>query len=492
MTRSPVFRPAADRYLPLGIAAFSAGMIVWVTQIWGLAVHKEQFGPLLIARRLAGGAPFAFGVTDFPAGPLWPLWLSFFAKTGFAIESVARFGQALVTALLLYTLTRFYLRHLLSRAIVAGTALAACTGMLLLGEVYTLSPVPTMMLLATLGLLALARFLLEEQVLAFLAATACLTAAALLWIPAVALSAGAALAILLGGRGNLARRATGAMFFSAAAIVPVMLVLIQSGWPESSGILAGFLVGLDQLTAWSMWAAWPMWLRSILTLFVLVGLVLVYWVTRGPAGIGPALKRRELQLWILISIVWTLQLLVMPLSATLLPLLPALVLWPALGLDSFRDYTPVARELSGRGARFAVWASAILLIIPVWQTITGAWWLYRAGDGVRGFQWQTSPVVYEVRTGPQWPLYSDQPELAQYVLDRPLRQLPTDLSNLELTESRIFILGDSCPPGFCDAAAQHPTLAITASLATRDAFLYDVTLRPAEPALTASDSLIIP
>jgi len=491
MTRSPVFRPAADKYLPLGAAALVAATILISTQLWGLAILREQFGALNRAQLLSQGEPFAFALRDFPTGPLWPLLLSWLAKSGLAIETAARFWQALVGGLLLFTLTRFYLRHLLSRGIVAGTALAAATGVLMLGGGFSLSPLLSAMLFATLGVLALARFLLEEEILSFLAAALCFGVATLLWIPALVLAIGAALAIVLGGRGNFARRFTGTLFFSAAAIAPAVFLLLQGAAPNSAGIFNGIVGATDGLSAWGMWSTWPVWLRLPLTLLVIFGLLMVYLLTRGPAGIGPALKRRELQVWILLSIVWTLGLLLFPQAATFLPILPALVLWPALGLDSFRDYTPISRELSGRGAEYAVWASALFLIIPLWQTGAQSVKQYQAGGGLRGFEWQTSELVQAVKSSASLPLYSDHPALANYILSRQIKPLPSDLTALDLLESRIVILGDSCPPGFCEAAETHSTLDITSALAARHGMLYDVSLR-AQPALAASDSLTLP
>ncbi len=492
MTRSPVFLPASDKYLPLAFALLPVVVVFWATQVWGIAVSKEQFVWLAQANELAAGAKLSFANANYPAGPLWPQLLSYFAKGGFAIEFVARIWQGLMLGSLLYTITRFYLRHLLSRVVVAGASLAAFTGFLLLSEVFSLSPLPTALLLCTLGLLALARFLLEEEILAFLAAALSIGAATLIWIPALVIALGCALAILLGGRGNLGRRFSGVIFFSAAAVAPALYFLSQVSAPRYEWF-GGILPAVDAISAWTMWATWPVWLRVLLTLAVLISLLYVYLATRGPAGIGPALKRRELQVWILLCFVWLLHLLLFPLTTTLVVLIPAFVLWPALGIDSFRDFTPVSTAWAGKGTAVAVWSCLILLLIPVWQAGAFGWKTFQAGDGVRGFEFQSSPLLTELRADQKRPLYSDDPELLTFALNREIKKLPDDLKSLELVESRVVILGDSCPPGICkDDSATHPTLTFASKLAVREGLLYDVTFRAPEPALTASDSLTIP
>lgn len=492
MTRSPVFLPASDKYLPLIFALLPMIVVIAATQTWGIAVLKEQFVWLAKANELAAGAKLSFVDTNYPAGPLWPLLLSYFAKSGFAIEFVARIWQGLMLGLLLYTITRFYLRHLLSRVVVAGASLAALTGFLLLSEAFSLSPLPTALLFCTLGLLALARFLLEEEVLAFIAATVCIGVATLMWFPAVVIAIGCALAILLGGRGNLGRRFSGVIFFSAAAWIPALYLLSQVAAPQY-GLFGGTLPAIDSVSAWTMWSTWPMWLRVLLTLAVLIGLLYVYLATRGPAGIGPALKRRELQVWILLCCVWLLHLLLFPLTTTMVVLIPAFVLWPALGIDSFRDFQPVSNAWSGKGTTVAVWSCLIILLIPVWQAGAFGWRTFQAGDGVRGFEFQSSSLLAELRTDQKRPIYSDNPELLTFAMNREIKKLPDDLKSLDLVESRVVVLGDSCPPGLCkDDSATHPTLTFASKLAVREGLLYDVTFRAPEPALTASDSLTIP
>ncbi len=492
MTRSPVFLPASDKYLPLAFALLPMVVVIWATQIWGIAVFKEQFLWLQTANALSTGATFSFTDAVYPAGPLWPLLLSSFAKTGYLIEFCARFWQAFMLGLLLYTITRFYLRHLLSRVVVAGASLAAFTGLLLLSDAFSLSPVPTALLFSTLGLLALARFLLEEELLAFLAAAACIGIAALIWLPAFAIAIGSTIAILLGGRGNLARRFSGVIFFSAAAWIPALVLLSQVDIPQFE-LFGGMVTAVDSVSAWMMWAAWPIWVRIALTCIVLIGLFYVYLATRGPAGIGPALKRRELQVWILLCCVWLVHLLLFPLSNTMVVLIPAFVLWPALGIDSFRDFEPVSKLWSGRGTAIAVRSCLVLLIIPVWQAGAHSFASFQAGNGLRGFEFQTSPLLTEIRADHSKPIYCDQPELLEFALKSSARKLPYDLTALELAESRIVILGDSCHAGFCtDNSSAHPTLMFAAKLASREGMLYDVTFREPEPALTASDSLTIP
>ncbi len=122
-----------------------------------------------------------------------------------------------------------------------------------------------------------------------------------------------------------------------------------------------------------MWATWPTVVRIAATLLVLGGLLYIYLATRGPAGIGPALKRRELQVWILLSFVWIGHLLIWPTTNTLAPLLSGFLLWPALGIDSFRDFAPINKLYSGLGARVAAGVCAIFLIIPLWQTAFSSW-----------------------------------------------------------------------------------------------------------------------
>lgn len=491
MTRSPVFRPASDKYLPLLFAVVPMAVVIWATQLWGIAVTHEQFSWLKTARDLSAGAKFQFAAAEFPAGPLWPLLLSLFAKTGFEIEFAARFWQSLMLGFLLYTITRFYLRHLLSRVVVAGASLAACTGVLLFSEAFSLSPLPTALLLCTLGLLALARFLLEEENLAFAAAALCSGVAGLIWLPAIVISSGCALAILLGGRGNLARRGSAVIFFSAAALAPSLYVFSQISAPHIE-LFGGILPAIDSISAWTMRASWPLWVRVIATLAILAGLLYVYLTTRGPAGIGPALKRRELQVWILLCFVWLAHLLLFPLATTMVVLIPAFVLWPALGIDSFRDFQPVSSAWSGKGTVVAVWSCVVLLLFPVWQTGEFAWQSFQAGGGVRGFDYQSSSLLMELRDEYNTPIYSDRSDLLAYALRRDVRALPQDLTKLELVESRIVILGDSCPPGICKDDSAHPTLQFTSKLAAREGLLYDVTFRAPEPALTASDSLIVP
>ncbi len=53
MTRSTVFLPATDRYLPISLALSSAIVVLWATQLWGLTVLNEQFAWLLQSQELA-------------------------------------------------------------------------------------------------------------------------------------------------------------------------------------------------------------------------------------------------------------------------------------------------------------------------------------------------------------------------------------------------------------------------------------------------------
>jgi hypothetical protein len=493
MKKSPVFRPASDRYLPLFFAALSAVVVIFATQTWGLAVLPEQFAWLQSAKLFAADRTLDFSVSTFPAGLLWPIVLSFFEQTGYGLEFVARVWQALMMGLLLYVITRFYLRHLQSRVVVAGTSLAAMTGLLYFGEAFALSPLPTASLLAMLGLLALARFLLEDESLFFMLAAFCLGAAAVLWYPAVVMSVGAALAIMLGARGKFARRLSGVVMFVAVACAPAAILIVDSGREFGIFQFQSAMVAVDAISGWMMYAGWPEILRVLLTLAVMAGLLYVYLATRGPAGIGPALKRRELQVWILLSFVWLAHLIFLPLSATLVVLIPAFVLWPALGIDSFRDFDPLSSALSGRGTTVAVWACTLLLIFPVWQTAAKSYRSFLAGDGLNGFEYQTCTMMTELRAEKSLPIYSDRPELLKYVLHSDVRPLPSELRDLELTESRVVILGDNCPPGICaDDSVSQPTLAFVPKLASREGMIYDVTFRAPEPALTATDSLTIP
>lgn len=491
MTRSTVFLPAADRYLPIALAAASALTVIFATHIWGIAVHRNELAPLLTARELAGGAKFNFLTSSYPAGPLWSLLMAQFARTGFAIEFVARAWQALMIGSLMYVATRFYLRHIRSRALVGGTAIGAATGLLLLGEPFSLSPLMTALFLMTCGVLALSRFLLEDEILTFVGAGLCFGVAALLWVPGIVMASGAALAILLGGRGNLTRRLGGVIFFSALSVLPTLAVVIQNGLPERDTIGTEFISALSNASAWTMWSSWPVIVRVALSLLVVAGFLYVYLATRGPAGIGPALKRRELQVWILLTIVWSAHLLIRPTSSTLAPLLTGFMLWPALGIDSFRDFRPISAQMNGNGARVIAGCCAILLAIPLWQTALAAKHQFEAGDGMRGFVWQTSELVLAARQSKQ-PLYSDAPDALAFVLEREVRKLPDDLLTLELAEGTAIILGDSCPEGMCGSQSTHPTLAFESRLTSPEGMIYDIRFRPSEPALTASDSLILP
>lgn len=493
MKKSPVFRPASDRYLPLLFAALSAVVVIFATQTWGLAVLPEQFAWIQSAKLFAADRTLDFSASTFPAGPLWPVLLSLFEQSGYGLEFVARVWQAVMMGLLLYVLTRFYLRHLQSRIVVAGTTLAAMAGMLYFGGAFSLSPLPTALFCSTVGLLALARFLLEDESMFFMIAALSLGVAALMWAPAVVMSAGAALAIMLGARGKFARRLAGVVIFAAIACAPAAFLVSQSGWSFEEINFAGAIASVDAISAWAMFAGWPEVFRVVLTLVIMSALLYVYLATRGPAGIGPALKRRELQVWILLSFFWLAHLVFIPLAATLVMLIPAFVLWPALGIDSFRDFDPVSNALSGRGAAVAVSVCVLLLVFPVWQTSTKCIGSFQKGDGLNGFEFQSSALLTELRSEKSLPLYSDQPELLSYVLHSDVRPLPSDLRELELTESRVAVLGDHCPPGICsDDSLSQPTLAFVPKLASREGMIYDVLFRAPEPALTATDSLTIP
>ncbi|MBK6766608.1 MAG: hypothetical protein IPG71_09930 [bacterium] len=491
MTRSTVFLPAADRYLPTALAAASALIVLAATHLWGIAVDQIGLASLLSARELAGGAKFEFLAPSYPAGPVWPLLLAQFARLGYAIEFVARGWQALMLGMLLYVTTRFYLRHIRSRALVGGTAIGAATGLLLLGEPFTLSPLMTALFLLTCGVLALSRFLLEDEVLTFIGAALCFGLAALVWLPAIVMATGAALAILLGGRGNLTRRLSGVIFFSALAVLPPALCLIQSGLPARQSFGAEFIDALSGASAWTMWATWPLLLRIALTAVVIGGLLYVYFATRGPAGIGPALKRRELQVWILLTVVWLGHLLILPATSTFAPLVTGVLLWPALGIDSFRDFHPINSLLNGNGSRVVAACCAVLLAIPLWQTALAAKHQFDAGGGLLGFRWQTTEFVLEGRHAAA-PLYSDAPEVLAFILNRDARKLPDDLLTLELVEGTAIILGDRCPEGVCGDKSTHPTLVFESRLTSPEGMIYDIRFRPAEPALTASDSLTLP
>ncbi len=493
MKKSPVFRPAADRYLPLFFALVSAAVVIGATQTWGIAVLPEQFLWLKTAQHFLTDLPVEFSQSQFPAGPIWPLMLVVFERSGYAMEFVARLWQALMLALLLYVVTRFYLRHLQSRLVVAGAMIVLTAGVLFFSEAFSLSPLPAALLFSTLGILALARFLLKDEVLFFLVAAIGLGLAALLWLPAVVLALGAALAIMLGARGKLARRTSAVIVFGAVAFLPALLILLQSGISSDASRFYSALYATESVTAWTMFASWPFWLRLSLTLVVMVGLLYVYLATRGPAGIGPALKRRELQVWILLTIVWLAHLLILPLAATFVVLLPILVLWPALGIDSFRDYDAIASLFSGRGTQIAIGSCAILLLLPVWNTSERCWRQARTGNGLNGFEIQSSALLTELRSENWRPIFCDDSELLSYLLKSAVSPLPADLNELELSESRIVVLGDSCPPGICtDESLTHPMLTFIPRLASREGMIYDVTFRAPEPALAASDSLTVP
>ncbi|MCB9365706.1 MAG: hypothetical protein H6508_00765 [Calditrichaeota bacterium] len=493
MTSHPVFRPAADRYLPLGLALMSGLAILFATQTWGLGVLREQFPFLELARNFTADRALDLLSAPFPGGPLWPLLLSLFPRTGFEIEFAARIWQALMIALVVYAATRFLLRHVRSRAVVFGAGVAYATGLVLLSDPFTLSPVPTALLLLHLGMLALARFLYSEGVAPYLGTAVCFAIAALLWTPAVSLAIGAILAILFNGRGNLARRTSGVIFFSAAAILPQLFVLLQNPTRPALFDLTASSEALSQLTSWTMFAAWPWWLRFGLTLVVLASLLLVYLSTRGPAGIGPALKRRELQVLVLMSFVWLAHLLCIPASATFAPMLLGLIIWPALGLDSLKDQNSISALWNGHGARVLASASALLLVAPLWQTVTATMHHNDAGSGLRGFDWQSSALVQTLRHSDAQLLYADNASLARYLLGRDVAPLPDDLRTLDLSEGSIVILGDHCPESLCGTdGAEHATLTIEPVLTTSEGMLYNIGFRPPEPALTASDSLTIP
>ncbi len=493
MNRNTVFLPAADRYLPTVFALASAAVILVVTQTWGIAVLREQFAFLQTARALAGGASFDFFGTPAPAGPLWPLLLSVFARRGIELELGARLWQAAMAALLVYVVTRFYLRHIRSRAVVAGAVIAFVCGVLLLSEPFTISPLLTSLLLLTCGTLALARFLYNEGVFAFICSAVLFGAAALLWIPATVLALGAAFAILLGGRGVLARRFSGVVFFAAIAVAPAALVWIAAGLPKLTFDSIALREALESISAFALVAGWPWWLRMSLTVLLFGGLLYVYLSTRGPAGIGPALKRRELQVWVLLSYVWLTHLLLFPTASSFVPLLPCLIIWPALGIDSFRDFSPFSSLLHGRGAKLAAGLCVVLLVAPLWQTVLAGLKQYQAGDGLRGFTWQTAPLIQELRASDGQLLYTDAPEMLRYITGRAATALPADLRTLDLSEGRIVILGDSCPQGLCQGdSTSHPTLSFAPALTTREGMLYDIRFRPPEPALTVSDTLTVP
>jgi hypothetical protein len=300
---------------------------------------------------------------------------------------------------------------------------------------------------------------------------------------------GAALGVLIAARGNFSRRMGSSLICITLSVLPVVLIGFQAGVTPLE-IPAAFFAAVNSLTA-SLFSDWiPAIVRAAMLLLIAFALGYIYLTTRGPGGIGPALKRRELQLWILLCVVWILHLLAFPLEESLLPLLPFLVLIAALCLDSMRDFSPVSALFSYRSPLISALIALILALYPTYASSRSSFDFHNRGGGLLGFEWQTSEFAQVVRESGLMK-FSDSPSQFVCTFGGTAQVLPDNLHDHVADSCLVVVFSDSCP-SFCEDKSAQSDFLIEPLLAAREGMLYRITRRPPEPAIATLDSLTIP
>lgn len=484
-----MFRHPAVRFLPWIFAGVAALLMLWASHLWGLAVFSETVSVLDQARGVAASSTFSIPQTAHPVGPLWPIAIGYLMRAGLNQMFALRVLQAFAAGLLLFVSLRFLFRHVRSKLLVASSGLLLLTLVFLSEDVFVASPVLIGCAIVLVASLTHARYLLEDSPTFFVVASLLFGVAALFWSAALVFGVGAVLATLIAARGNFSRRLGSALIGIALSVLPVVLVGFQTG-VSPLDIPQAFFAAVNALTA-SLFSDWIHALVRV-ALLILIAFVLgyIYVTTRGPGGIGPALKRRELQLWMLLSIVWILHLVAFPLTDTLLPLFAFLVLIAALCLDSMRDFSPVSALFSYRSPLISALIALMLALFPTYATVVQGLKFHDRGDGLLGFDYQTSEFAQVIRQS-KLPRLSDNPSQFDFTFGVAAQMLPDDIHNLSIDSYLVVVFADSCP-SFCEDKSAHSEFLIEPLLTSREGMLYKLTRRPEEPALATIDSLTIP